>query len=280
MSRSVEPSKPWSPWLRLLQLARWFVIRIPDPLRLHLAFRLRLPLGKASFVVTTKEGFRFVVWDLFEIVQRYVFWTGTWEHEEAIVVQQIPSGGTVVDVGAQLGYFSLSAAVAVGPSGKVIAVEPMPVNQARIRENLALNGFTNVTLVEVAAAGEAGTARFATRSSNHQTSWGGLSSDGDVEVTTRPLDDVLADQGVTKVDFLKIDVEGGEPDVIEGAQKLLESPDFKGPVLIEINELRLGERGHSGDSVIKSLTSKGFRDITLDLGLDPETGDRNLVFAR
>ena len=118
---SAEPSSTWSPWLRLLQLARWFVIRIPDPLRLHLAFRLRLPLGKGSFVVTTTEGFRFVVWDLFEIVQRYVFWTGTWEHEEAIVVQQIPTGGTVVDVGAQLGYFSLSASNAVGPNGRVNA---------------------------------------------------------------------------------------------------------------------------------------------------------------
>ncbi|MBV8980209.1 MAG: FkbM family methyltransferase [Acidimicrobiia bacterium] len=279
---SVQPSSPWNPWLRLILVLRWLLLRLPsDTWRNHLAFRLRLPLFGGTFVVGTAEGIRFQVWDLFELVQRYVFWTGTWEHEEAEFLQRsVKPGDVVVDVGAQLGYFTLTAGRAVGASGRVIAVEPMPVNRERLRRNLDLNGFTNVEVVSDAAGARVGVERFASRSDRHQTSWGGFAASGDTEVQTRPLDDILAGLGVDGIAFLKIDVEGGEPEVLAGASRLLETPSFAGPLLIEINELRLGERGHSGDGVIATLTEQGFRDVTTDVGLDPEHGDRNLVFVR
>ena len=279
---AVVLSSPWSPWLRLLLLLRWLVLRLPsDNLRNHLAFRLRFPLFGGTFVVGTAEGTRFQVWDLFELVQRYIFWTGTWEHDEAELLRRaLNTGDVVVDVGAQLGYFSLSAARAVGPSGRVIAVEPMAVNRDRLHRNVELNGFTNIEVVAEAAGERVGTERFASRSARHQTSWGGFAESGDVEVHTRPLDAILAGLGVDGIAFLKIDVEGGEPDVLAGAKALLDTPRFTGPLLIEINELRLGERGHSGDAVIAMLTDKGFRDVTTELGLDPTHGDRNLVFVR
>jgi FkbM family methyltransferase len=281
-SAIVELSAPRSPWLRLIAALRWLVLKLPsEELRGHLAFRLRLPLGGKTITVSTQEGVRFLVWDLKELVQRFIFWTGTWEHEEAdLLKRKLRPGGTVVDVCAQLGYFTLSAGAAVGPTGRVIAVEPMPVNRQRLRENLALNGCENVTVVEEAAGARVGTERFASRSEKHQTSWGGFAAGGDVEVTTKPLDDILDDLAVRQVDFLKIDVEGGEPEVIEGAKRLLDSPTFNGPILVEINELRLGERGHSGDAVIASLTERGFQDVTREFGLDPTHGDRNLVFVR
>jgi FkbM family methyltransferase len=156
----------------------------------------------------------------------------------------------------------------------------MAVNRERLHQNLALNGCDNVVVVEEAAGARTGTARFASRADRHQTGWGGFAETGDVEVPIRTLDEILAEHGVTSVDFLKVDVEGGEPDVLEGATRLLDSPDFHGPVLIEINELRLGERGHSGAGVIATLTSRGFREVTIEAGLDPERGDRNLVFVR
>ncbi len=63
----------------------------------------------------------------------------------------------VIDVGANVGYYALMAATRVGPSGRVIAYEPGPAPAARLRENVALNGLSNVTVVEAAVADRPGT---------------------------------------------------------------------------------------------------------------------------
>ena len=77
---------------------------------------------------------------------------GEWaEHELSILRTLIPEGSTVVDVGANLGYFSLLAAKLVGPTGRVVALEPNSENCRLLLSSLRLNGTTNVDLLPVAA---------------------------------------------------------------------------------------------------------------------------------
>ena len=147
--------------------------------------------------------------------------SGSYEpHLTAVFERYCRPGMTVVDVGANLGYFSLLASKLVGPSGTVIALEPNSENCRLLLSSVRLNGMANVYLLPVAADEAPGWAYYAT----HVGSNGGLVDDDDLlsrfgtVVPTFRLDD-LVDH---KVDFLKMDVEGAEGRVVHGATRIIE----------------------------------------------------------
>lgn len=139
--------------------------------------------------------------------------------ERAAIAPYLPEGGVFVDVGANAGLYSLWAALRVGPSGTVLAIEPHPQTAARLAFNIAANGLTNVRLLAAGIGAAAGTARL------HSSAGGnvGQSSlledvafrpDGAYEITVRPLLDAARDAGLARLDVLKVDVEGYEDRVI------------------------------------------------------------------
>ncbi|MBP6469996.1 MAG: FkbM family methyltransferase [Chloroflexi bacterium] len=133
-------------------------------------------------------------------------------------------GMTFLDVGANIGYFTLLAARLVQESGHVYAFEPNPGNCVSLRQSLTENGFNHVTLFQNAAAEKAQTLIF---------SGGGADSNGRIINESEPmaqefalprveavvLDDVLAD--VARIDVVKMDIEGAEPRAWEGMQQLI-----------------------------------------------------------
>lgn len=122
-------------------------------------------------------------------------------------------GMTFVDVGANVGYFTLLAA---SRGCRVVAFEPTPAVVVRLHENVALNGFDEVTVVNAAVADKRGTLKLFLSPDDPEANnlyEGSIS----VEVSTVSLDDALADHGVKKVDLLKIDAEGAEPMILIGA---------------------------------------------------------------
>lgn len=138
---------------------------------------------------------------------------------------KIEAGQTVVDLGAHIGVFSLMAARKVGPTGRVIAFEPSPQTLELLRRNLAANGLAWVKLHSVALAEADGTANFfvATDAANNPVTDTLIATPDrkSVPVRLRRLDDVLAEEGISVVDHLKIDVEGAEMRVLDGAPKTL-----------------------------------------------------------
>jgi len=127
----------------------------------------------------------------------------------------LEEGGTFVDVGANVGVYSLWAARRLGPAGTVVAVEPHPVTADKLAFNAAANALSNVSIVR-AAAGETDD-----EAELHESGGGnvGQSSllrdvafrpDDAIRVPMRPLDRILADEDVESVDVMKIDVEGYE----------------------------------------------------------------------
>lgn len=126
------------------------------------------------------------------------------------LVAKIPEGGVFVDVGANCGLYSMFAARRVGPAGTVIAIEPVPEMQRRVRTNVAVNGFANVHLFPVAAGAEAGEIALRVDDTQFGASSAAGTSGRKIVVPVRTLTDILAEAGVTRIDALKIDVEGYE----------------------------------------------------------------------
>jgi FkbM family methyltransferase len=170
--------------------------------------------------VTTRHGFR-IQCELEDWLSQHVFVSGSYEENTASLFEAlIRPGDTVVDVGANLGFFTLLFSSLVGETGAVIACEPMPLALERLRRHLALNEAKNVTLHAVAVSSTNGEARFYLGPPEH-TSISSLNPRehaAEVIVSCRRLDDLLAGR---HVDFIKIDVEGAEADVLEGAEETL-----------------------------------------------------------
>jgi FkbM family methyltransferase len=132
-----------------------------------------------------------------------------------------PAGGTVIDLGAHIGLFSVVAARLVGPNGKVFAFEPTDSTRKVLEQTIKRNSVSSRVEVRSEAVGEsAGTAQFfqlegEVSVSNSLISYGELSRSG-TEVSVVSLDEFVAARGA-QVNFLKIDVEGAELQVLRGA---------------------------------------------------------------
>ncbi|MFZ2154587.1 MAG: FkbM family methyltransferase [Bradyrhizobium sp.] len=129
-----------------------------------------------------------------------------------------PAGGVFVDVGANVGTYAMVLARQVGPTGKVIAIEPHPVTHARLEFNCAASGYTQVTLVAAAAGPSDGELMIETDGDNLGASHivSGDPAGNAIKVPSLRLQRILGDAGVDHVDALKIDVEGFEDRVLTG----------------------------------------------------------------
>jgi len=151
---------------------------------------------------------------------------GGWErNEQELMVRHVKRGSTAYDLGANHGIHTLLMARLVGSAGHVYAFEPVPENVCRLRENIALNDFSNVNVIEAAVAEQPGTESFG-RGGSHATGHltGGAGNPcGDLRVKAVSLDDQVFAQNAGPPDFIKIDVEGAESRVLAGAQRVLET---------------------------------------------------------
>jgi FkbM family methyltransferase len=145
---------------------------------------------------------------------------GSYEREQTALFRQLVApGSVVVDIGAHVGYYSLLSARLLGGRGRVAAFEPDPRNAAFLRRHVAVNRSTRkLVKVEQAAVGAAnGTARF---SAGTGSGTGHIAAEGEFQVRLVKLDDYLAAERLAPT-HLKIDVEGAECDVLQGALETL-----------------------------------------------------------
>jgi FkbM family methyltransferase len=146
-----------------------------------------------------------------------------------------PVGGVFVDVGANVGTYAMPLARHVGPSGKVIAIEPHPVTHARLSFNRAASDFSQVVLLAAAAGDADGELMIETDGDNLGASHivAGERSGNAIQVPSLRLQRILGDAGATHVDALKIDVEGYEDRVLTGFFQQAPSSLWPRAVVIE-----------------------------------------------
>lgn len=185
-------------------------------------------------VASTCEGFCMYVDATDYAVGHTVARTGIYEpHVSATLRRVLPGGATFVDVGANIGWFSLLAASLVGATGRVVAIEPNPQNVSLVRQSAVANGFTNIDVLAVALAERPMAVALETDGSNGRIIPIEAPPPAPVRasfvVAAYPLDDLLARLSIDHVDVIKIDVEGAEPMVLRGGAATIRSSR---PVLI------------------------------------------------
>jgi FkbM family methyltransferase len=164
---------------------------------------------------------------------------GGWEPDaQRLMVKHLKAGDVAYDLGANHGIHSLLLARLVGPRGHVYAFEPLPELLQALVDNVALNGFTNVTPVPCAVASRTERRQFYV---GHSDAVGHLAGVGDVqgqdlEVATITLDDFVLRDGHQAPTFLKIDIEGAEGEALEGSARVLEQ--FHPTILADLHNPR------------------------------------------
>ncbi len=193
----------------------------------------------------------------------HAFWRGTYELELYDRLQSILAPGAVVyDVGAHSGYFTLAAARLVGPEGHIYAFEPDRVNAQRLEEHLQVNRIANVTLVSKAVWSRSGEIAFAVDETHFDRSYGRAGA-GPATVEAITLDAFSA--GERAPALIKIDVEGGECEVLRGAATLL---DASAPMVLCEIHAEGDEHTKSGDARAR-LLEQGYVLEDLAPGREP-----------
>lgn len=208
--------------------------------------------------------------------------------ERAFVSRFLRPGMTALDIGAHHGLYTLLASKLVGPNGRVFAFEPSTRERKALRLNVGLNRSRNVVIEGLALGNEEGEGTLYVVD-GHETGCNSLrppaspSATSPVSVRVSSLDQWLGTQKVKTVDFIKLDVEGGELSVLQGAQGLLESPP-RPVILLEVQDIRTKPWGYRAGEIINYLSAKGYRWFSLStdgslvpLGVLAETFDGNFV---
>jgi FkbM family methyltransferase len=170
-------------------------------------------------------------------------------HVCAVVDRLLGAGSVFVDVGANMGVFSLRAAARVGPAGRVHAVEASARNAALLRRSIAENGFENVTLHHVAASDRAGELAVLDNALDTNSRVATAAGEGERTRAVR-LDDLLGPL-LTRLDLVKIDVEGYEIAAIEGFRSTLAR--LQPPLVVEVNPATLALAGHDDAAALPRL---------------------------
>lgn len=184
------------------------------------------------------------------------------EAELSFASRYLRPGMTVLDIGAHHGLYTLLASVRVGKSGRVYAFEPSVRERRALRKHLFLNRCKNVFVEDFAVGNDAREAEFHVVA-GIETGCNSLRppalQDGTsylTKVHVRRLDDWATEQKVGRVDFIKLDVEGGELDVLRGAEELLRR--FEPVLLVEVQDIRTAPWNYPASDIIHELAAKGY----------------------
>ena len=215
--------------------------------------------------------------------------TGNFERAETQFLRRyLHNGMTILDVGAHHGYYALLASRAVGSAGKVVAFEPSPKERCRLQQHLRLNDCRNVRVEPFAleAVEEEKDLFLVDGAEDYCNSLrppvvnAGTTT---IKVRTTTLDKIVRLRQIGSVDFIKMDVEGAELNVLNGARELLNT-NPRPVLLVELYDMRTAPWGYAAREVVRLLANTGYRwyeihsDGTLaSVDAGREVYDANLV---
>jgi FkbM family methyltransferase len=246
--------------LHLLTSARRFMARpLPDKTFL-LLYQLRRVFPNIPVPMRLSSGVWWILWN--DVMSRFVL-RGVFEpREKRFVERYLRPQMTVLDIGAHNGFYALLASRRIGPAGSVIAFEPSPRERRRLRWNVRLNRLKNIRVEPLALGNAPGHADlFVVRGS--QTGFNSLRPPSidqpiaQIPVRQTTLDDYLRARPIGAVDFMKIDVEGGEREVIRGATGFL-SRRPRPVIMCEIEDVRTAAWGYNATEIVTLLRALGF----------------------
>jgi len=191
---------------------------------------------------------------------------GVYEYwKTRLFFNKIIEGMTIIDVGVNKGYFSLLFAKLMNGKGKVLSFEPEPINCLWFKKSIQANKYQCIKLFQLALSDKEGNISFYR---GKKSGWGSLfpskyMKDEVITVKTRKLDSVLKDEGITKVDIMKIDVEGADILVLKGAEKTLKKCNLQ--LVMDVDVKSVEKR----NKLFDFLESCGFKIFSIGKELTP-----------
>lgn len=207
-------------------------------------------LTKNFMIISRYDKNILIKLNLDDWIQKQVFYFGRYEiekNETLLWHNLIADSQIVIDIGANIGYYTLMSSVRVGTKGKVFSFEPVSTTFKKLSENVKLNQFDNITIenlavsnaiseIELFVADEKSTG---SSSISEHVNFSGIKE----RVKAITIDHYVKDKAFQRIDVVKIDVEGCEPMVIEGMMDSMRK--FRPLVLIEVLDERLKTVGSS-----------------------------------
>ena len=200
----------------------------------------------------------------YDETSRALFLTGMFEPNEFVWLERtLKPGMVMIDVGANMGLYTLFAARCVGQSGSILAVEPSSREFQRLQMNMRLNRLANIHAVQAAAynhAGEADLRVAAVQNAGHNTlgqfGYEGVDTARFERVHLICLDDLIHQSNLLRVDVVKIDTEGAERFVLEGAQATIQR--FHPLFLIELSDRMLQHQSSDTAQIVAFFKQHGY----------------------
>jgi FkbM family methyltransferase len=240
------------------------------------AFRLVWGMSKRVFpperirLIQLDLGGRMLIVPRNEDVGRQLYLFRSYERRESTFIRnRIRPTDICFDVGANIGYYATLMAQAA-PSGEVHSFEPVPLNWHLLSLNVLINGFQNVMSNNIALGDRQGRVAFSAASDGAYSSMvptGRRSESARIEVEVDTLDAYIHARGIKRVDVLKVDVEGAEGLVLQGARRLLSDPARRP----RITMLELFDANHvpyqtSIGEIIRQMAEFGYSPKIVDPG--------------
>jgi FkbM family methyltransferase len=218
-------------------------------------------------VAETAFGMR-IKGDAKDIIQQYIYYFGIWEPNITSWIHScLRPGDGFIDVGANIGYYSLLASRLVEARGSVVAIEASPKTFLELQTNLTLNRINNIRAVNVAASDFRGTLKVF-RGHEHNT---GLTSvfyrkgfAVECEVAAVPLSEIVQPNEMRCARVVKIDVEGAESSVVAGMGPIITAgrPDLE--IMIEVNPAVLASQGTKPERLLRLFFDAGYHAYMLE----------------
>lgn len=185
--------------------------------------------------------------------------SGTFEpFERDVFARSLRPGMTVLDIGANIGFYSLLASRRVAPTGSVVAFEPDPRTRKALLVNLRLNGATNVRVSNAAVSSRSGSVPFyLSATATHSGLHASMNDRRPRIATARTL--AIDELGIASVDVVKLDIEGAEPAALRGMQRTL-AASVSVRVFLEFSPAALSAAGHDPSAFARHLCND-FRDV-------------------
>ncbi|MDX2193482.1 MAG: FkbM family methyltransferase [Gemmatimonadales bacterium] len=243
--------------------ARWCLHHLPPPLdrlawrvlhRLHARHGVRLE-------ATATWGGRFRC-DLRDLVDSRIYYAGVWEPSvTALLTQLLRPGDVFIDIGANIGYDSVLAARLVGPSGRVVAIEPSPSLLGRLREHLALNDVRNARVLAAAVTAVPCDVALYLGPPTNRAATSIIPRSGhalEATVPGRPLAVLVHPAELARARVIKLDVEGAEAPILRQLLTLLPRLPRDVEIVAEVTPSRFPEFGEDAETIFAAFRAAGF----------------------
>ena len=223
-----------------------------------------------DFSCRTKFGGR-ISGNTEDLIQRHLYYFGTWEPDITDWISAtLRPGDCFVDIGANIGHYSLLASRIVGADGRVVAVEAAQSIHSILDRHVAMNGRRNIRTVQAAASAERGVLRLFPGSRDNIGKTTTVARSGEsivsnsIEVPALPLSEILSEDEIRRTRIIKIDVEGAELQVLRGLGPVLGRLRKEAEIVMEISPGLMPDPDRSREEIFAVMKEHGFSASVFD----------------